>query len=78
MNLYYNGLSAECSAKKNKNRFIDSLVENFKKIRKMLNTSIFSIIVLKFNQDRYFGLHVTAAADIRMKKVIESCPRRTL
>ena len=50
----------------------------FQKIRKMLNTSIFSIIVLKFNQDRYFGLHVTAAADIRMKKVIESCPRRAL
>ena len=63
---------------KRKNQFIDSLVEHFKKIMKMLNASIFSVIILNLIKKGILDFHVTTAADICMKEVTESCPRRAL
>ena len=50
-----------------KNLFIDSLVEHFKKIMKMLNASIFSFMILNLVKKNIFDFHVTIATDIRMK-----------
>ena len=63
---------------KRKNQFIDSLVEHFKKIMKMLNASIFSVIILNLIKKGILDFHVTTAADICMEEVTESCPRRAL
>ena len=50
-----------------KNLFIDSLVEHFKKIMKMLNASIFSFTILNLVKKNIFDFHVTIATDICMK-----------
>ena len=64
--------------KKRNNQFIDSLVEHFKKIMKMLNASIFSVITLNLIKKGILDFHVISVAGICMKEVIESCPRRAL
>ena len=61
-----------------KNRFIGSLVEHFTKIMKMLNASIFSFIILNLIKKGILDFHVTTAADICMKDVMESCLRRAM
>ena len=74
--LYYNDLSADCPGK---DRFINSLVEHFKKIMKKLNVSIFSFIILNLvKRGIIWTLHVNTAADICVKEVIESCLCRVL
>ena len=50
-----------------KNLFIDSLVEHFKKIIKMLNASIFSFIILNLVKKDILDFHVTTATDTCMK-----------
>ena len=58
-----------------KNLFTDSLVP-LQKIMKMLNASIFSFIILKLVKKGILDFHVTAATDMCMKEVIDSCLRR--
>ena len=58
-----------------KNLFTDSLVL-LQKIMKMLNASIFSFIILKLVKKGILDFHVTAATDMCMKEVIDSCLRR--
>ena len=60
-----------------KNLFTDSLVP-LQKIMKMLNASIFSFIILKLVKKGILDFHVTAATDMCMKEVIDSCLRRVL
>ena len=43
----------------------------------MLNTSIFSFIILKLVKKGIFDFHITTATDICMKEVIDSCLCRT-
>ena len=64
--------------KKRNNRFIDSLVEHFKEIMKMLNASIFSVVTLNLIKKGILDFHVTTVTGICTKEVIESCPRRAL
>ena len=64
--------------KKRKNQFIDSLVEHFKKITKMLNVPIFSVTILNLIKKGILDFNVTTATDICMKEVIESCPHCAL
>ena len=61
-----------------KNRFIDSLVEHFTKIMKMLNVPIFSFIIINLVKKGILDLSVTTASDIYLKEDIESCFRRAL
>ena len=58
------------------NLFIDSLVEHFKKIMKMLNASIFSFIILNLVKKGILDFHVTTGTDICLKEVIRRCLRR--
>ena len=60
-----------------KNLFTDSLVP-LQEIMKMLNASIFSFIILKLVKKGILDFHVTAATDMCMKEVIDSCLRRVL
>ena len=54
-----------------KNWFIDSLVEHFKNIMKILHASIFSFIILNLLLKRgILDFNVTKATDICMKEVI--------
>ena len=61
-----------------KNQFIDSLVEHFTKIMKMLNVPIFSFIIINLVKKGILDLSVTTASDIYLKEDIESCFRRAL
>ena len=64
--------------KKRKNQFIDSLVEHFEKITKMLNVPIFSVTILNLIKKGILDFNVTTVTDICMKEVIESCPHCAL
>ena len=54
-----------------KNFFMDSLVEHFKKIIKMLNVSIFSFLILNLIKKDILNFHVTTATDICIMKAYE-------
>ena len=44
----------------------------------MVNASIFCFIILNLGKKGILDFHVTTAAEICMKEVIESCPRQSL
>ena len=50
-----------------KNLFMDSLVEHFKKIVKMLNAIIFSFTILNLVKKDILDFRVTTATDICMR-----------
>ena len=60
------------------NQCIHSLVEHFKKITKILNTSIFSFMILNLVKKGILDFHVTTAADICINDLMESCLRRAI
>ena len=60
-------------------RFIDSLVEEFKKVKKTLNASIFSFIILNLVKKGILGfLSCSTVTDNCMKELIDSSLHRAL
>ena len=59
-------------------RFINSLVVHFKENHENAKCIDFQFHNFKFSQKATLDFHVTAATDICMKEIIDSCLRRKL
>ena len=61
-----------------KNLLIDFLEEHFKQNLENAKCINFQFHNLKFSQEGILDIHVSTTAEMCMKEVIDSCPRRAL